>query len=378
MSENLQILGSTYNNVNEIKVNNINGQTISYIKEPVFIEKYVDSNGIYNAKDDNADGYIVADVNIINIEELYGEKTITQDGVYYASNDGLYGYSKVVVEGEVVGEDPDGSGDTAVATVDEETNKIVVKKVPESIRITTLPNKIIYNEGDTIDYTGIIVKLYDKKNELFSNKKYKNGIIPRSELITPLKIAHYDWTILSLYTTPADDTSVYYKRTGYTFHFTEVDTPFTLDRKSSNRKYVYTCDGRLFVMRWQSSTGALPHDYVQVASPSTIYLDYTNEHGYTRRTVYAPRITYADANYRYANPSSVQTGRDEFKEIPEAWPRGQESTTPEYLSRDMAYFGSGQPPAGTQIIPVKWLNPYTDKELLMEFSITVNSILENI
>lgn len=51
-----------------------------------------------------------------------------------------------------------------------------------SIEVTKSPNKVEYNDGDTIDFTGIEVTAYKEDNSVF-------GVIPFEELIFPVTVA---------------------------------------------------------------------------------------------------------------------------------------------------------------------------------------------
>lgn len=120
-------------------------------------------------------------------ETQLGTKYISENGTYRASDDGYYGYSEVTVSGvgTATGKDPDGSGDDAQATVDPDTGEIVITKFPESIKITTAPQKSQYVDGETIDLTGIVVVPYIKDGSVWrdpSNPVYSDGTVPVSEL----------------------------------------------------------------------------------------------------------------------------------------------------------------------------------------------------
>lgn len=62
---------------------------------PVLIEKTVTANGVYNAEDDNADGYSSVDVEVP--ASVLTTKTVTANGIYNASSDNADGYSSVAV-----------------------------------------------------------------------------------------------------------------------------------------------------------------------------------------------------------------------------------------------------------------------------------------
>ena len=66
------------------------------------------------------------------------------------------------------------------------------------MEITTPPPRVSYNDGDTIDYSGIVVTLYDGNGNVFTDSRYPDGIVPFSELVFPVDKAHYEggeeWT----------------------------------------------------------------------------------------------------------------------------------------------------------------------------------------
>lgn len=116
------------------------------------------------------------------------DKRITQNGTYTAEEEGLYGYDEITVSvpntGSVTGRDPVTGNDYTV-TVDPETGEIVETEVPSSIRIEQLPTKLIYTDGETINYTGIVVGAYDGHGNRLQE-------VPFSELVFPVTIAHDD------------------------------------------------------------------------------------------------------------------------------------------------------------------------------------------
>lgn len=118
-----------------------------------------------------------------------GRKRISENGTFKASDDGFYGYSQVTVRGigVVTGKKQDGKE----YTVTTDTNgNIVEKSVPTSIAITTNPTKMAYDDGDTIDYTGMVVKAYDANGNIWDNDgAYPNGVIPIADLNLPVTVA---------------------------------------------------------------------------------------------------------------------------------------------------------------------------------------------
>jgi len=130
-------------------------------------------------------------------ETSLGTKHITKDGTYTAASEGIYGYSEVTVSGigKVVGVDPVTGEEKEVGTQpDPETGEptIVEKVIPTSIDITTDPTREEYNDGDLIDFSGMVVKAKTKTGAVFTDETYPDGIIPQSEWITPVKVTHYD------------------------------------------------------------------------------------------------------------------------------------------------------------------------------------------
>ena len=124
-------------------------------------------------------------------ERQTDDKRITANGTYTAEDDGLYGYDEITVSvpntGSMSGKGADGN-DYSI-TVDD-NGYIVETKIPSAIQITTPPPKVSYVEGETIDYTGIVVKLYDGEGNLFTDSRYPDGTIPVSELTFPVTVAH--------------------------------------------------------------------------------------------------------------------------------------------------------------------------------------------
>ena len=111
-----------------------------------------------------------------------GEKTIHESGIYSAINDGLYGYNSVSVTcAHIYGKDEDGK------TYDVTTNdngEITKKEMPVEIRVTTMPIRTVYTDGQTIDYTGIVVTAYGIAGNVIQ-------VIPFDQLIFPVSTADF-------------------------------------------------------------------------------------------------------------------------------------------------------------------------------------------
>lgn len=61
--------------------------------------------------------------------------------------------------------------------------------LPTKIKIVRFPNKTKYLNGETIDYTGIVVMAFSEDDKVWKNEKYPDGVIPFEELIFPVEIA---------------------------------------------------------------------------------------------------------------------------------------------------------------------------------------------
>lgn len=116
-------------------------------------------------------------------------KTFTKKGTYYAANekdsDGqpYYGYSQVTVnvseDGKVTGKKPDGN---EYNVAPDDNGNLVETVLPSSIRITTNPSKMSYNEGEAISLSGAVIKAYKGDGSLWEASGYSGGVIPNSEL----------------------------------------------------------------------------------------------------------------------------------------------------------------------------------------------------
>lgn len=117
---------------------------------------------------------------------------VTANGTYSAAEAGKYGYDYVVVSvpgSSVTGRDPD-TGEEVEVHPDPETGEIVTTVLPTEIRVITPPNKTDYADGETIDYSGIVVHAYSSTGQ-------DMGAVPFGELVFPITTAHADgdaWT----------------------------------------------------------------------------------------------------------------------------------------------------------------------------------------
>ena len=109
---------------------------------------------------------------------------VTENGSKSASDEGVYGWDYVAVSipgSSVTGIDP-ATGQETTVTVNPETGDIVKTVVPVEIRVTTPPTKTDYTEGETIDYSGIVVHAYSSTGQ-------DMGAVPFNELVFPVTTA---------------------------------------------------------------------------------------------------------------------------------------------------------------------------------------------
>lgn len=62
---------------------------------------------------------------------------------------------------------------------------------PDHITITSEPTKLVYNDGETIDFTGLVVVAYNDDGTVWDDK-YEGGVIPLEKLTFPVTTAHFE------------------------------------------------------------------------------------------------------------------------------------------------------------------------------------------
>lgn len=87
---------------------------------------------------------------------------------------------------KITGKGDDGN-DYAVGL--DENGNLTSEMVPSAIHIAIKPRKLEYEEGETLDFTGIHVYLMDGNNQRFTSEDYPTGEIPFEELLLPVTIA---------------------------------------------------------------------------------------------------------------------------------------------------------------------------------------------
>lgn len=114
-------------------------------------------------------------------------KYITHSGTYAASADDCYGFGEVTVSGVDVEITQDDDGDDVARVTD--GGVTTDEKLPSSIVVEIPPARSIYTEGDTIDFSGMVVKGYTKSGALWTDAGHPDGTIPLSELTLPVTTA---------------------------------------------------------------------------------------------------------------------------------------------------------------------------------------------
>lgn len=111
-----------------------------------------------------------------------GALTINESGIYRAEKDGLYGYNSVSATcTHIYGKGDDGK-EYDVTTDD--NGEITKSEMPVEIKVTTMPLRTVYTDGQTIDYTGIVVTAYGISGNVIQ-------IIPFDQLIFPVSTADF-------------------------------------------------------------------------------------------------------------------------------------------------------------------------------------------
>ena len=117
-------------------------------------------------------------------------KNISENGEYTAANEGIYAYEQINVSRYVNKICGNKNGVPYIAY--SSNGQIYEQELPTEIRVTTNPTKTQYQNGEYVDYTGIVVKAYDSNGNLWTNSRYPNGVIPNNELNMPILRVDYD------------------------------------------------------------------------------------------------------------------------------------------------------------------------------------------
>ena len=126
---------------------------------------------------------------------------ITANGEYTAAEAEVYGFGKAIINVPVgdyiVGTGQDGK--QYKVSKDAQTGAIVRTEIPVAIEVTTPPSSTAYSPGDSISYTGMVVKLKSKTGAVFTDSIYTTGEIPAAELSLPVETAELGKTRVPVY-----------------------------------------------------------------------------------------------------------------------------------------------------------------------------------
>lgn len=316
-------------------------------------------------------------------EALLGTLNVTENGTFKANEYGYYGFSEVNVNGigiasgkvtstsNVPSQSDIDVGKEFAATQDANGN-LTFSELPTSIEITTEPTYTTFQDGATIDFTGMVVKAAVKvsesgggsASEYWDNPAYPDGIIPMSELIFPVTKADIEQVTESEYTDGnginallADCSTV------AIWHF-------------------------LVFGQWQESTEGYVYDkalgYDQNGHPVTIlkndgygatYLTRYNNIVYAANATGNRQVNQAtdsenperDYGWHYTASWGGAAGDGVFVATPHGWTELPEST----VNPDGKTIDGLHNIGGKQAIPVQWHRPIDGKLLETTLYITV-------
>lgn len=285
-------------------------------------------------------------------EVQLSEKTINENGVYMAADDGYYGYSQVTVNGigAATGRGADGNDYTVHTDGD---GNLVEEKIPSRIEVVTPPTRTTYGDGETIDFSGIVVKQYDANgNDM--------GDIPFSELVFPVTMADIG--------EQSDGTG---SIDGVEFEYRRGDRQKEL--RSNEIHIVRTVPPDVFVVGggylMSEVSGATVNYgynskyYISLRQFQVIsYNEVTGEVWATHTVPSEPKSV--DGNVFYSSQAVY---------YPTTSPFHAHTTVDEFDAARVLLFGQGHKEGGGQTIPVEWYRPGDYRTLESSFTITFSS-----
>lgn len=316
-------------------------------------------------------------------ERQTDDKRITENGTYTAEEEGLYGYDEIVVSvpntGSMSGKGADGN-DYSV-TVDDD-GYIVETKIPSAIQITTPPPRVSYNDGDTIDYSGIVVTLYDGNGNVFTDSRYTDGIVPFSELAFPVSIAHYDGgggASSDLDTSPIPQPIQYIEGAfrsvseyeGWLGDKYRVINEFTPESGIMSRMFVYSLSQDDILLRtfWASDTLGKIGTLHRIRYKN----DELTEESYLDISTNTPAQIHSKTAYSFIGSNLSLGPKENIVEAPwaiEYIGYIESGTSQENISWTMVYGTGGG--TGVQILPVNWISTYNSDTYTDTFDIVVH------
>ena len=168
-------------------------------EDRIIRQKYISENGMYYAKDDGIYGFSKLTVNIPGGAQGYTVPTVSTlpYGVEVATTDPSQPMPIIpgTVGSSLIGIDPD-TGLRSIATIQPD-GTLKQSVIPSAIRILIPPAKLEYEDGEKIQYAGLVVELLDSDGNNFQDEMFPQGIIswspvdnllhPEYDLITPVE-----------------------------------------------------------------------------------------------------------------------------------------------------------------------------------------------
>lgn len=90
---------------------------------------------------------------------------------------------------KITGIDPVSGNEMAVGL--DNFGRLTEEILPTSISIITPPSKLVYNNGETIIFSGLVVQAYTADGNVWTDNAHPDGIIPIGELFFPITVAGY-------------------------------------------------------------------------------------------------------------------------------------------------------------------------------------------
>jgi hypothetical protein len=89
---------------------------------------------------------------------------------------------------KLTGIDPVSGNEMAVGL--DNLGQLTQQILPTSIKIIKPPKKLVYNNGDNIIFSGLVVQAYTANGDIWTDNSHPNGIIPINELYFPITVAN--------------------------------------------------------------------------------------------------------------------------------------------------------------------------------------------
>ncbi|MBR2697942.1 MAG: hypothetical protein IKE76_05050 [Clostridia bacterium] len=286
-------------------------------------------------------------------EVALGTKSVNVDNrTYKASDDGKYGYSEFTVSGISITKD----GDTITHTDGTGTKTYTL---PHHIRVEHPPLKIAYVDGETIDFSGMLVKAYNEDGTVWTDETHPGGVIPLNELILSVTVADIESVHADYFT---DGYGVNAKYIAYTQRWDYDWHPIEYSLYASD---VVGEKDDTPVVFGNGSPGA-PASMLITKYNGGLYAMGLSDP--TKMDLYYFRADWATMRYQMAGGATYFTTKDAFTMAP--W--GDYVTVAPESTADPTNAGQMLPVNPFQEIPVQWARPWDGEILEDSFDIHVS------